>query len=170
MNQEDINALRNMKPINKLSIKEILDYEINSSWTAGFIWFNWGREIIGSYFARKVKRKHKRYSKSLDSRNKILKREEEKKSDLLKNVDNFFNNITEEQRQRAIEYFKDDRPKGWLSIEEYLPMMPVDDLVQGYSVFKVRDKDGKEFETRVTDHHIWYYHAKDAGVTHWLND
>lgn len=95
---------------------------------------------------------------------------EEFRSNALKSFRKILDEMTEEENERMRNYFKDDRPKGWLSIEEHLPMMLIDDLVQGYSVFKVRDKDGKEFETHVTDHHIWYYHAKDAGVTHWLND
>lgn len=96
--------------------------------------------------------------------------EEDKLSKGLEAFRKHLDEMTEEQRAKMQEYFKDTRPKGWLSIEEYLPMMCIDDLEQGYSVFKVRDKDGNEFETYVTDHHIWYYRAKYAGVTHWLND
>ena len=64
----------------------------------------------------------------------------------------------------------DTTPKGWLSIEEHLPGWLAKDVMQGYSVYKVRHKDGTEFESAVTDHGLWYYLAKEAGVTHWLNE
>ena len=68
-------------------------------------------------------------------------------------------------------YFPPDtRPKGWLSIEDYLPQMYAVDIMQGYTLYKVKDKDGKEFESAVCDHNVWYYHAKDLGITHWWND
>jgi len=61
-------------------------------------------------------------------------------------------------------------PKGWVSIEEHLPMcMAMDFVAQGYSVYRVMDKWGNEFDTRVCDHNIWYYDAKSAGITHWWN-
>lgn len=41
-------------------------------------------------------------------------------------------------------------PKGWVSIEEHLPMMlAIDFISQGFT---------------------WYYEAKEDGITHWLND
>jgi hypothetical protein len=76
-------------------------------------------------------------------------------------------NITPED---IAKFFTDKRPKGWLSIEEHLPMMFGVDIAQGYSVFKVRDIEGKEFESMVSDHNVWYYLAKEAGITHWLNE
>lgn len=79
-------------------------------------------------------------------------------------------NMTAEEKDAMEKHFEDKRPIGWLSIEEHLPMMFAKDLMQGYSVFKVRDKDGKEFESAVTDHHIWYYGAKKIGITHWFNE
>ena len=63
----------------------------------------------------------------------------------------------------------DTRPKGWLSIEEYLPMMCAIDIVQGYTLYKVKDKNGNEFESAVSDHNNWYYYAKEEGITHWWN-
>lgn len=73
----------------------------------------------------------------------------------------------EEIRQK---YFTDKRPKGWVDIEHHLPMMFAIDILQGYSVFKVRDVYGNEFEEKVSDHNSWYYHAKEIGITHWLNE
>jgi len=80
-------------------------------------------------------------------------------------------NITKEELE---EYFKEleepEPPKGWVSIEEYLPKcLAIDFVKQGYSTYKVMDKNGNEFESFVCDHSIWYYTAKDAGITHWWN-
>jgi hypothetical protein len=86
---------------------------------------------------------------------------------LRKHLDSLSQEEIEEIREK---YFKDKRPKGWLSIEEHLPMMFAVDIMQGYSVFKVRDKYGNEFETRVADHNTWYYHAKEIGITEWFNE
>lgn len=85
-----------------------------------------------------------------------------------KELENKINNISEEEIEK---YFpKDTRPKGWLSIEEYLPMMYAIDIMQGYTPYKVKDKNGNEFESAVSDHNIWYYMAKETGITHWLNE
>ena len=78
-------------------------------------------------------------------------------------------NMTEEEKAEMKEHFRDKRPKGWLSIEEYLPMMLAQDIMNGYSIFKVRYADGKEGNTYVTDQNTWYYMAKVEGITHWLN-
>jgi len=68
-------------------------------------------------------------------------------------------------------YFPDDIiPKGWVDIEDHLPQWMCKDVEQGFSIYKVKYKDGKEFETAVTDHNIWYYDAKAVGITHWWND
>ncbi len=79
-------------------------------------------------------------------------------------------NMTQEEKAELNKLFPPDtRPKGWLSIEDHLPMWLADDLEQGYSVYKVKDKEGNEFESFVTDHNLWYYKAKEAGITHWFN-
>ena len=84
-----------------------------------------------------------------------------------KKIDEFLANITQEEINK---YFPPDtRPKGWLSIEEYLPMMCAIDIVQGYTLYKVKDKNGNEFESAVSDHNNWYYYAKEEGITHWWN-
>lgn len=84
-------------------------------------------------------------------------------------IDVFFENATPEEIEK---YFpKDTTPKGWLSIEEYLPQMFAADFCEkGYSVFKVKDIAGNEFESAVSDHGTWYYYAKEKGYTHWLNE
>ena len=48
-----------------MTIRDFLDYEIRSSWWASFIWWNWGRNLAGMWFAWKTKRKYSRY---IDSR------------------------------------------------------------------------------------------------------
>jgi hypothetical protein len=95
-----------------------------------------------------------------------------KKDILKKSLESFrkhINSLSKEELAALKERFKDNTPKGWLSIEDHLPKMFARDIMQGYSVYKVRDKDGNEFESGVSDHNIWYYDAKEAGITHWLN-
>ena len=97
----------------------------------------------------------------------MSKKDVQKKS--LEALSNYLKNQTAEERAEMIEHFRDKRPKGWLSIEEHLPMMYAIDITEGYSVFKVRYADGKEGTTKVSDHNTWYYRAKDEGITHWFN-
>ena len=87
---------------------------------------------------------------------------------LQKRWDDAFDNITQEEIDKF--FPPDTRPKGWLSIEEYLPMMYAKDMRQGYSLYKVKDKDGNEFTSGVADHNTWYYRAKENGITHWWNE
>lgn len=77
-------------------------------------------------------------------------------------------NITPEE---IAKYFPPDtKPKGWLSIEEYLPAWLGKDFGQGYSEYRVQYQDGTEGVTQVGDHNIWYYYAKEDGITHWWNN
>ena len=66
-------------------------------------------------------------------------------------------------------YFpKDTRPKDWISIEDSLPDCMAGDFVEkGYTSVKVKDKDSKEYETKVCDSLSWYYTVKEHGVTQW---
>ena len=57
--------------MDKIEMKEALMYEVMSSLWAGFIWFEWGRELASSYYAWKVKRKYRRYSYALELHNKV---------------------------------------------------------------------------------------------------
>ena len=82
-------------------------------------------------------------------------------------LDEALSNISQEDIDKFFPI--DTKPKGWLSIEEHLPMMLAIDIVQGYSVYKVRDKHGNDFQSAVTDHDTWYYRAKAQGITHWYN-
>lgn len=77
-------------------------------------------------------------------------------------------NMTPEEEEK---YFpKDTKPKGWLSIDEYLPMFMAIDIANGCSIYKVKYADGTEGESGVADHNVWYYEAKEAGITHWYNE
>ena len=61
-------------------------------------------------------------------------------------------------------------PMGWVSIEDHLPMMLAVDILQGCTKYKVKKADGTETYTCVSDHNVWYYQAKEAGITHWWNE
>jgi len=77
-------------------------------------------------------------------------------------------NIKQEEIDK---YFpKDTKPKGWISIEDHLPMMLAIDIMNGGTKYKVRYEDGTEGCSMVSDHNTWYYYAKEAGITHWLNE
>jgi len=90
-----------------------------------------------------------------------------KLEEMSKKLNEALANMTQEDIDKY--FLPDTRPKGWLSIEEYLPMMYAIDIMQGYTLYKVKDKDGNEFESAVSDHNVWYYMAKNAGITHWWN-
>ena len=63
-------------------------------------------------------------------------------------------------------YFpKDTTPKGWISIEDSLPMMYAIDIGKGYTEYKVKYQDGTEDISFVSDHNVWYYVAKESGIT-----
>ena len=44
--------------------KDILDYEIRSSWWASWIFWGWGQSLAAKYYAWKVNLKWKRYVES----------------------------------------------------------------------------------------------------------
>lgn len=60
-------------------------------------------------------------------------------------------------------------PHGWVSIEDHLPMFMAGDIFQGGSTYLVRNKEGQEMWSVVSDHNVWYFAAKDNGVTEWFN-
>lgn len=72
---------------------------------------------------------------------------------------------------KAKKFFEENRwdkdiPHGWVSIEDHLPMMMAIDLLTG-TKYKVKFDDGTESNTFVRDHQMWYYWAKEIGITHW---
>ena len=58
--------------ISRLSMQEVLNYEIHSHWLASWICFSWGQDLMGRYFAWKVRRKYNRYLVSLEERKRVL--------------------------------------------------------------------------------------------------
>lgn len=88
---------------------------------------------------------------------------------LTQKLQDHFDNLDEKDLEELREFFKDDTPKGWLSVEDYLPHWLACDIEQGYSTYKVRDIEGNEFDSIVSDHTMWYHIAKQKGITHWLN-
>jgi hypothetical protein len=58
--------------ISRLSMQEVLNYEIHSHWLASWIGFEWGQDLMGKYFAWKVRRKYNRYLVSLEDRKRVL--------------------------------------------------------------------------------------------------
>ena len=79
-----------------------------------------------------------------------------------------------ENLARAKKFFEENRwdegiPHGWVDIEDHLPMMMAMDLTTG-TKYKVKFENGTESETFVRDHQMWYYRAKEIGITHWWYD
>jgi hypothetical protein len=88
----------------------------------------------------------------------------------LEKLKEHLDSLSESEIEDLRKLFADKRPKGWLSIDEHLPMMLAEDISRGYSVYKVRYSDGAEDITKVADHSVWFYEAKEAGITHWFNE
>ena len=80
-------------------------------------------------------------------------------------------NMTEEDYQK---YFPEDTtPKGWISVEDQLSSgVTISDYFEkGYSEYKVKDINEKEFLTPICDPNIWYvFVAKELNITHWFNE
>ena len=45
----------------QITIQQALEYEVNSSPWAWMVWWKWGSDMASSYYAWKVRRKHRRY-------------------------------------------------------------------------------------------------------------
>jgi hypothetical protein len=71
-NQEGNKALHIGGVISRLSMQEVLNYEIHSHWLARRVGFEWGQDLMGKYFAWKVIRKYNRYLVSLEERKRVL--------------------------------------------------------------------------------------------------
>lgn len=90
----------------------------------------------------------------------------------LKEMSNALDKALATMTKEQIEEFFPPRdiPKGWVSIEDHLPMWLAMDVAQGYTSYKVKDANGKESTAQVADHNVWYYFAKEQGITHWWNE
>jgi hypothetical protein len=56
-----------------LTTRDILDYEVHSSWWAGYISNPRLQFLAGTYFAWKVRRKYRRYKVSLDELTRVAR-------------------------------------------------------------------------------------------------
>lgn len=45
-----------------IPVRDILNYEVRSSWWASWIGWSWGQDLASKYFAWNVRRKHRRYA------------------------------------------------------------------------------------------------------------
>ncbi len=91
----------------------------------------------------------------------------------LEKIKEAFNKLSPEEWEEINKEFEKEHPpipKGWLSIEDYKPMMYAKDIMKGYSEFKVRDINGNESIAHISDGNIWYYLAKEQGITEWYNE
>jgi hypothetical protein len=70
----------------RLSLNQALEYEIRGSWLPQWISFKWGQTLISNFYARKVKRRHNRYEKSLNYQNFLI----QKKGDFNEDFNNDF--------------------------------------------------------------------------------
>jgi len=80
------------------------------------------------------------------------------------------NNLSDEDIKKYFSTENENDSDEWISIEDKLPMMRASDILKGYTIYTVKDKDGNESISAVTDHNIWYYNAKELGITHWKNN
>lgn len=78
--------------------------------------------------------------------------------------------MTNEELDNLMKEFDEPEvPKGWISIEDHLPQWMAEDVIKGYTEYKVKGNVG-EMTSKVTDHQMFYYYAKEVGITHWWNE
>lgn len=53
----------------RIKQKDLIDYEISSSWLMDYVWFDKGKIWLAKYFARKTIRKYRRYLYAIENRN-----------------------------------------------------------------------------------------------------
>lgn len=89
-------------------------------------------------------------------------------------LDQHIRNMTEDDWDK---YFPDRHKKQveeWVNIEDELPVVRCCDIGRNEAflarVVKVKDINGKEFHSQVGDHLMWYYMAKENGITHWYRE
>ena len=88
----------------------------------------------------------------------------------LEELQNYIGNLTIEDKNELREKLTSTIPKGWIDVNEHLPSFLAKDVIQGYSVYKVKDEKGNIFESKVSDSNFWYYQSLNFGITHWLNE
>lgn len=60
-----------------MNLRDILDYEVRSSWWAWMVSWGWLQGLACRYFAGKIKRKYARYLSSMAFDEEIAKRKRE---------------------------------------------------------------------------------------------
>jgi len=65
--------------------------------------------------------------------------------------------------------FKEPKFKMWINIDDHVPKMLIEDLLEGHSEYRVKYQDGSEGVSKVYNNHLWYGMAITEGITHWLN-
>lgn len=101
-------------------------------------------------------------------KDKILKKS-------LELLDEYLSQNSPEELQKLMDEISgpDSNLKGWVDIEEELPMVTCGDVLENNALVKfvkVKNTKEEEWESQVGDHNTWYYHAKEAGITHWWKD
>lgn len=104
-----------------------------------------------------------------------MKKQKHKRIDLIaleKSIDEALENATPEEFYKIIHKNRDEKlPKGWVDINHHLPMcLAMDFITKGYSTYRVKDNNGKEFETHLADSIVWKVDvAEPLNITHWWN-
>ena len=71
-----------------------------------------------------------------------------KLNEVKQKIDNFFNNLTEDEIEKLKEKYspkESNTAKGWVSIEESLPILRALDLFEGGTEYKILFEDGQDF-------------------------
>jgi len=64
----DLRKFEAWRQLRGFSKRDLLDYEVFSSWWACLLSWDWAQGLAAKYFAWKVNRKYRRYEKSLEYR------------------------------------------------------------------------------------------------------
>lgn len=57
---------------NTLTIEQVAEYEVYSSWFGAYMYFGWMQWLSGKYFSWKAERKYKRYAKQKENQITLL--------------------------------------------------------------------------------------------------
>jgi hypothetical protein len=85
-------------------------------------------------------------------------------------VERLMSSVNTERDIEFEKFFKSRLPKGWISIEQHLPIWLPKDVLKGFSSYMVKNHLGQVFQSKVTDHNLWKLTAIKNNITHWYND
>lgn len=88
----------------------------------------------------------------------------------MKNDLNKSKNIIFEENEMDYINLNKTIPKGWVDIDEYVPNLKTEDLLNPVTSCRVRYKDGNEGTITFGYQTTWYDKAKMLGITHWYNE